>query len=300
MIDLHTHSTASDGILPPGELLKYAAGHGITALALTDHDTIEGLAEGAKAAAEWGIRFIPGIELTIEWKNGDFHLLGLGIQNPEALREVVENAQKRREDRNREIIEKMRSCGIQVTLEELRVMSGTSSIGRPHFADFLVAQGRSKTRQAAFERYLSKGRPFYVEHTGENLDIAIRALLAARGLPVIAHPLSLYVSWGKIEEVLADFRNRGIRGIEAGHPNARVNDCERLEKLAAKLGLFITAGSDFHEEAPGPSPNKKSSGKRSAAPHAAKIGYTAGGLPIDERFFPSELKKKRENEPISP
>jgi predicted metal-dependent phosphoesterase TrpH len=290
VIDLHTHSSASDGVLSPQNLLAYAAEQGITLLALTDHDTVAGLVEGAEAAKQFGINFVPGIEFTIQWrKQGDFHLLGLGIQDTSALQQIIQNSQILRENRNLEIIEKMHNQGIPVSLEELREMSGTSSIGRPHFADYLVANGLAKTRQIAFDRFLSKGGPCYAEHTGENLEDAIQAIIRGGGLPVLAHPMSLYVSWGKIENILTGFREQGIAGIEAWHSSARVCDCRRLEKLADKLGLFITAGSDFHEkQVPGV---KKPGIHKAAAPHGCKIGYTAGGMPIEERFLPEKLKK---------
>jgi predicted metal-dependent phosphoesterase TrpH len=289
VIDLHTHSTASDGVLSPRDLVEYAAAQGVTLLALTDHDTVAGLPEAQEAASRLGVTFVPGIEFTITWKNGDFHLLGLGLQNPQALVPIIRHSQEERNRRNNEIIQRMRAGNIPVTLEEVQDLAQTSSVGRPHFADFLVSRQIVKTRQIAFDRYLSKGRPFYAEHPGESLTDVIMAIKNAGGLPVVAHPLSLYVSWSKMEGVFAGFKAKGIVGIEAWHSNPRVVDCKRLEALAEKLGLFVTAGSDFHEEQTSPGAKKPGS-KRSAAPFACKIGHTAGGLPIDHRFLPKELE----------
>jgi predicted metal-dependent phosphoesterase TrpH len=287
MIDLHTHSNASDGVLSPTELVQYAAKQGVTVLALTDHDTTAGISEAAIAAKQSEIRFIPGIELNIEWKGGEFHLLGLGITNPAALAGIVQNSQSKREQRNLVIIQKMRSDGgIFVTLEELQEISHTSSIGRPHFADFLVSKKLAKSRSAAFDKFLSEGRPFYAERSGENLDNAIKAIVDSGALPVIAHPKSLHVSWGKIEGLLSDFRLKGIAGIEAWHPSARERDCERFENIAKKLGYFVTAGSDFHCE-----PERGLSFASASGKHTTKIGHTTGGIPIDEKFLPEELQK---------
>jgi predicted metal-dependent phosphoesterase TrpH len=284
MIDLHTHSNVSDGVLSPTALVQYAAKHGVTVLALTDHDTTAGLSEAADAAKQAGIQFIPGIELNIDWKNGEFHLLGLGITNPVALARIIQNSQSKREQRNLAIIQKMRGDGIAITLDEMQTISHTTSIGRPHFADFLVSKKLAKSRSVAFDKFLSEGRPYYAEHSGENLNDAIDAIINSGALPVIAHPKSLHVSWGKIEGLLSDFHLKGIAGIEAWHPSARERDCMRFENIAKKLGYFVTAGSDFHCEPESGLGFGSASGK-----HTSGIGHTVGGIPIDERFLPPEL-----------
>jgi predicted metal-dependent phosphoesterase TrpH len=286
MIDLHTHSNASDGVLSPTALVEYAAAHGVTLLALTDHDTTSGLAEAASAAKQMRIRFIPGIELNIEWRSGEFHLLGLGISNPASLDKIIQNSQKQRERRNIEIIQRMRDDGISITLEELQEMSHTSSIGRPHFADFLVSKKLAKSRSTAFDKFLSKGRPYYAEHPGANLEDAIKAIIGSGAFPVIAHPKSLHISWGKTEGLFADFRVKGIAGIEAWHPSAREKDCLRFEGIAKKLAYFVTAGSDFHSKPEGRLQFVSLSGN-----HTSEIGHTTGEIPIAERFLPAELQK---------
>jgi predicted metal-dependent phosphoesterase TrpH len=286
MIDLHTHSNASDGVLSPTVLVQYAAKHGVTVLALTDHDTTAGLSEAAVAAKQAGIQFIPGIELNIEWKGGEFHLLGLGITNSAALAGIVQNSQSKREQRNLAIIQKMRNDGISISLDEVQTVSHTSSIGRPHFADFLVSKKLAKSRSAAFDKFLSEGRPYYAEHSGGNLDDAIEAIVNSGAFPVIAHPKSLHVSWGKTEPLFADFRLKGIAGIEAWHPSTRERDCVRFESIAKKLGYFITAGSDFHCE-----PDRRLGFISASGKHSTEIGHTTGGIPIDEQFLPAELQK---------
>ena len=281
MIDLHSHSTASDGSLSPSELVSYAASKGVTVLALTDHDTLDGLAECGTACKNSGITFVPGVELNIDWPTGEFHLLGLSLKavSP-SLTALLKDLQESRIERNRKIVETMNNDGIPVSFEALSKHYDTKSLGRPHIADFLVKNKIVKTAQQAFDRFLGKGRPYYVGRQGLDLDEAISAIVDSGGIPVLAHPMSLYVSWGKIEPVLTDLFARGIKGLEAWHPGARVAECMRLEEMGRNLGFFITAGSDFHGE---------------QVRKDRKIGHTAGMKKIDNRFWTEELEPAIKN-----
>lgn len=271
MIDLHTHSTASDGVLSPSALVKHAFDHSIKVLALTDHDTVDGLEEAKATADELGVEFVPGTELNIQWPTGEFHLLGLGLYRvgPE-LDGVLKRLQADRDSRNREIVEKMKSAGVDVSLEEIQSMFNTKCLGRPHFAAYMVEKKIVKTRQMAFDKYLGKNCEWYVDRAGADLDEAIEAIKLSGGVPVMAHPLSIYVSWGKIKPVMENLKERGIVGLEAYHPGARVGECKRLEELAHELGFIVTAGSDYHGE---------------AVRQDRKIGRTCGGYKIDDRYF---------------
>lgn len=274
MIDLHTHTTASDGQYTPAELIRKVAGK-ISVLAITDHDTVAGLEEGKKSAQECGITFVPGIELNINRPGCEFHLLGLGLKNSsKSLNDVIQKLIDSREERNQYVINKMLSEGIQVSLEQVQNDFPGQVLGRPHFAQWLEEHKIVKNRQQAFDKYLARGRPWYIERTGANLDEAIQAIYDSGGIPVVAHPMSLYLSWSKIEPVLADFKERGILGMECFHPGARVSECFRLEELARKLNFFVTAGSDFHGE--------KIRSDR-------KPGHTCGEKKIDDRFWYEEL-----------
>lgn len=275
MIDLHSHSSASDGLLSPADSARYAIDHALRVWALTDHDSVSGLHEAAVVCKTADIVFVPGIEITVAWPNGEFHLLGHGLTHcsPE-LTVLIDGLQQSRSERNEHIIEKMHEAGIRTSQDELKALFGVSQLGRPHFADFLVRQGIVKNRQAAFDKYLAQGRPWFVHHSGANLDEAIAAIKSSGGVPVLAHPLSLYVSWGKIEGVLTELVSHGIAGLEAWHPGARVGEAVRLESLARKLGCFVTAGSDFHGE-----------GVRADR----RLGKTCGGKKIEERFWTEEL-----------
>jgi predicted metal-dependent phosphoesterase TrpH len=276
MIDLHTHSTASDGVLAPSELILYAAEKGVSVLALTDHDTINGLAEAKKTAAEIGITFVPGIELQIQWPTGEFHLLGLGLKSiaPE-LEKIIHLLQNGRKNRNLEVFSRMNEAGFDISMEEMLNDYDIKTLGRPHIAAWMVDHKVVKNRQQAFDKYLAKGRPFFVERVGAGLDESIVAITESGGIPVLAHPLSLYVSWGKIEPVLQDLHERGVEGLEAWHPGAREVECVRLEKIARKLGFFVTAGSDYHGKAVRPD---------------REVGKTAGGHIIENRFWVDELQ----------
>lgn len=275
MIDLHTHSTASDGSLAPSELVEYASEKGISVLALTDHDTVLGLDEAAKTAKERNIIFVPGIEISIEWPTGEFHLLGLGIkETSKSLETLIKEQQINRLNRNKKIIDRMHELSIDVSLEELYSMYHTTNLGRPHLADFLVSKNIVKNRQKAFDLYLGKGRCLYEKKVGSDLETAIKAITDSQAIPVLAHPMSLYVSWGKIEETMIGLRDKGIQGMEAWHPGVKLSEAKRLEALANKLGFFVTAGSDFHGE------NVRTD---------RKIGHTSGMTKIDDKFYYEQL-----------
>lgn len=247
MIDLHTHSTASDGSLSPTALVHVAALQGITALALTDHDTLAGLSEAEQAAKQEDIRFIPGIEIEISWEPGEFHLLGLGVSKPSpAFMEAIDGLAQKREARNYAIIERMQEAGIEVQYEDILALSGGHSVGRPHFASFMVNRHIVKNHEQAFEKYLAKGKPFFVPRECLELRQALALIKESGGITVLAHPMSLYVAWGSLPSLISNFHEQGMDGIEAWHPNATLRACKRLEELGRSLGMYITAGSDFH------------------------------------------------------
>ena len=276
MIDLHTHSNASDGSFPPGSLIAEAAKRGITAIALTDHDTTGGLKEAAAAAVEYNITFIPGIELEIAWnREGEFHLLGLGIDqmNPEFSVTIAELA-GRRQERNLAIVDRMNKAGIAASYDEITAFAaghgpGGHSIGRPHFASFLVKRKIVKNFEQAFVRYLGRDKPFYIPKAGIEFENAVNLIHESGGLAVLAHPMSLYTAWGRLPELIKGLKEKGLDGLEAWHPSAKVSSCKRLEELGRKLGLIITAGSDYHGE--------------TRPDH--KLGITAGGKKIDDSFL---------------
>ena len=270
MIDLHTHSNCSDGDLSPETLVIEAEKLGLSAIALTDHDTISGL-DAAKAAVRQHnlhekIHFIPGIEININWTagnypcgapgmgpGGEFHLLGLGINSPsKGFLAAVDGLFRRRETRNREILDRMNEYSIDVTWDELLEAAGANennknrSIGRPHFASLLMKRKIVKNAKQAFARYLGVGKPFYAPKQGLVFEEAVSLIRESGGIPVLAHPISLYVAWGRLGDLIKTLKDMGLMGLEAWHPTTKPGSCRRLEALAKSLELFVTEGSDFH------------------------------------------------------
>ncbi|MDR0388884.1 MAG: PHP domain-containing protein [Spirochaetaceae bacterium] len=295
MIDLHTHSSASDGSLSPKDLVEAAKNQGLSALALTDHDTIAGLQAAAERARELDIRFIPGVEFEINWvryrkveplaqlpeedpaqsleerpTRGVFHLLGLGLTRPgKEFVEAIEGLVRLREERNFKILDIMDKMDIHGDYEDIKKYAGGNVVGRPHFASFLVEKKLVKNIHQAFDTYLSKGRPLFVPRDALELEKALELIHNAGGKAVLAHPLSLYVSWGRLPGLLREWKDKGLDGIEAWHPTAKERTARRFEELGRSLGLCITAGSDFH----------------GASRPERRLGYTSGNRKIDETFL---------------
>jgi len=262
-VDLHTHSNASDGDFSPELLVKEAAKQGLSAIALTDHDTIMGLETAKNTALAENVHFIPGIEININWQGGksasgapglgpggEFHLLGLGIKSPSAgFIAAIKELSRRREARNREILERMHELSIEATWEELTALSGGHSLGRPHFAALLVKLKIVKNIDQAFSRYLGVGMPLYVSKEGLVFEEAAALIRESGGIPVLAHPISLFVAWGRLPGLIETLKDMGLMGLEAWHPTAKGGSCRRLEALAKSLGLYVTEGSDYHGSA---------------------------------------------------
>jgi predicted metal-dependent phosphoesterase TrpH len=269
MIDLHAHSTASDGRLSPTALVELAYKTGLTLLALTDHDTTAGLVEASRACQRLGLSFIPGIEWEINNPNGEFHLLGLGLKDWSGkFAHAVKKIQKLRHDRNLKIFERMVASGLKGDYREVEELAQGGQVGRPHFARFLVARGKVSSVQDAFNQFLGRGKLFWEPKVGLDFDEALEIIHAAGGKAVIAHPLSLALAWEPLEEQLLLFKSRGLDGVEAWHPSASLGACRRLEEMAQRLNLTVTAGSDFHGD------NRPD----------RRLGYTAGKKPIDSKF----------------
>lgn len=269
MVDLHTHSIESDGTFSPRRLVRFARESGLSAVALTDHDTVAGLAEAEKAASGEGIRLIPGIELEVSYSGGEFHLLGLGINRWRGrFEEALLSLQHERTVRNRVILDRMREAGIEVEYSEVEDLAGGEIIGRPHFARMLVSRGIVRNIEDAFNRFLKPGMPYYASKRTITVREAADLIHAAGGLAVIAHPLTLYLGWRVLPDRIRAYRDEGVDGIEAYHSNATYRECRRLEDIARDLGMLVTAGSDFHG---------------SHIP-SRRLGRTCDGRVIDDAF----------------
>ena len=211
MIDLHTHSTASDGAFSPAALMEKASAEGLSAIALTDHDSVDGIDEARAAATRLGLRFIAGIEIEIAFAPGEFHLLGLDFASiGPGLAAAAGELAASREERNRAVLDKLGELGLDLEYDEFKRSVGTGMIGRPHIAELMLKKGIVRSKQDAFDRYLAKGRPFYVQKACLPLARAIEVIRESGGLAFVAHPLSLFVSWTRMRALMAEWKELGI------------------------------------------------------------------------------------------
>ncbi|MFR3030868.1 MAG: PHP domain-containing protein [Blautia sp.] len=246
-IDLHVHSTCSDGTCAPGELVSLALEKGLRAFALTDHDTVQGIEEATRAAQGTGVEVIPGIEFSTSYKGRDVHILGLGIDPKEDFfREELRRFQDSRRIRNEMMIEKLRDHGLPITWEALAARYPEGVITRAHFARYLLEMGAVGSIQEAFARYLGDHASCFVPRQKVAPDQAIRLNKKNGGRAVLAHPLLYGFSKGKLEELVRQLREAGLDGIEAVYSQNRWNDEGQMRTLARRHGLKITGGSDFH------------------------------------------------------
>ena len=248
LIDLHTHSKASDGSLSPGELVALAREQGLAAVALTDHDTVEGLDEALEAGRGLGQEVVPGVEISVEaGLPGGLHLLGLYLDHhDQALQAALTRLQAARAQRNPRMVAKLNQLGVAITMAELTAISGGGQVGRPHFARYLVEKGVVGNSQEAFNRYLAAGKPAYVPKERMDPKEAMAVLRAAGGVPVMAHPGLLKLPRPQLEALIIRFQQMGMEGVEAYYSEHDPTLCQWLIRLAGRLGLVVSGGSDFH------------------------------------------------------
>jgi predicted metal-dependent phosphoesterase TrpH len=248
-VDLHCHSTASDGTLPAAEVVRLAVENGLSALALTDHDTIGGIAEAAAAAKRASLEFLAGIEISAEYPHpGTMHLLGYGVDPESAtLRDLTKTLLAGRDNRNPKIVEKLRSLNVAITIEEVEKEAGGKVIGRPHIAAILVRKGYVSSIKQAFDKYLAPGGLAYFDKERLSPKQAVGMILESGGVPVLAHPIQLrYSNDAELERIVKDLVDLGLAGIEVIHSDHDGNLVEQYSGLAKRFGLLKTGGSDFH------------------------------------------------------
>ena len=244
MIDLHTHSYYSDGTLSPTELVFLAESLKMKALAITDHDTTMGLNEAISAAKNKNVNFIPGIELSVIHKPGELHILGLGLKNWEdapILRKINNN----RKSRNKQIIEIMNLNGLGIKYTDLEKLT-KGTIGRPHFAEWMLRNGYVNNMNQAFREYLSRGKSFYIPREMVSLEEATDFIHNCRGFALIAHPLNIAVNFNTLLEKIDNWLDIGIDGFEGMYSGAKKNMTKRLLDYGRTKECLITGGSDFH------------------------------------------------------
>ncbi len=247
-VDLHLHTTASDGVMRPSDIVRYAKIKGLQAIAITDHDTIEGLEEGLKEGERLNFEVIPGVEISAEYPKGSMHILGyfLDIYNP-LLNERLKYLQKVRAERNPKIVERLNSLGLKLDYEEVVKASGGGQVGRPHFAQVLVEKGYVKNFQEAFERFLKKGAPAYVEKLRFTPGEALHFIHEANGVAVLAHPNTLSIhGYNELEELILKLIDMGLKGLEVYYPEHSFIEVAQYKALAERHSLLITGGTDFH------------------------------------------------------
>ena len=247
MIDLHCHSYFSDGMLSPNALLKKAIDSNIRILALTDHDTTEGLSLLHEAAQEHDIKVINGIELSVRWKKYDVHILGLNIQpDNQHLQELIARQNENRIARARQIGEQLLNCGIDEAYKKASKIAGHERVGRAHFAQLLVTEGRVPDMKAAFKRYLGSGRPAYVATAWLTMSEAVAGIIQAGGQAVIAHPLKYGLTRSKLHELINIFKEEGGIGMEVVSGAMTKAQMMELAGLSQRYDLLASTGSDYH------------------------------------------------------
>ena len=250
IIDLHTHSTASDGTYTPAEVAKLASTIGLSAIALTDHDTIDGLQEFQETGRKVGLETIPGIEFAALWPKHhrpEIHIVGLGFDpSHPLLLERMKDIKESRDIRNQKMCEKLSSIGLHITIDEVNANAGGDIITRAHFANVLLQKGYIRKKEDAFSRYISPGLPGYAEREFLTPELCIRTIKEAGGAAVLAHPTLYNLSAEQIEELCAELKDYGLDGIECQYSTYSPQETRMITAIAEKYGLLPSGGSDFH------------------------------------------------------
>lgn len=248
-IDLHIHSTISDGTMTPGDIVSLAENMGLEAISITDHDTVDGIVEAQRAAVGKKIEVIPGIELSSQYQEYEFHILGYYINyHDETLQQNLVLLQKERNKRNKAIVEKLKSMGINISFNKLIELSGGGQCGRPHIARLLVNYGVTASVDEAFDKYLRKGKAAYCERFVYDVRKCIKLITDSGGIAVLAHPYALTRSGCFLPAMLSTLKRFGLGGVEIYYPNHTKKFRKQLINLAKRYELLATGGSDFHDK----------------------------------------------------
>ena len=249
MIDLHCHSTFSDGSLTPEQLIEEAAKAGLAALALTDHDTVAGLPRFQAAAAGGPVRAVPGVELSVDCPSGVMHMLGywMDVENAELVRQMawIRNG---REMRNQAMFEKLNALGFAMTWDEVKSFAGEDVVGRPHFAQVMLQKGYAKDKNEAFDKWLGDGKPGYADRPRLTAEVAVALIRQAGGVAVLAHPFTLRIGKEAMQEFFRHLAGAGLAGVECYYSEHSADLTRDYLAMARAAGLVPTGGSDFHGE----------------------------------------------------
>lgn len=247
MIDMHVHSTFSDGSLTPEELVAAAGREGLTAVALTDHDTTGGIGRFVEAGRGTRVVCIPGVEMSAEFSPGTMHVLGYFVRPGSAqLEDALESIRDGRDARNKKILAKLQKMGMKLTWEQVKAKAGEDVVGRPHFAQAMLEGGYVDSTKDAFDRYLAKGQCAYVDRLRLAPGDCIEAIRSAGGAAVLAHPSTIGMGMKDLAALVGDLAAAGLAGIEAYYSEHTGEQAGQYAALAAGAGLAVTGGSDFH------------------------------------------------------
>jgi predicted metal-dependent phosphoesterase TrpH len=252
-IDLHIHTTASDGTFTPQEILSRAQRLKLKAIAITDHDTVTGSKDALRCGIPPSLKFLTGVEISATPPpfypgSGSFHLLGYSIHlDDPKLNRILEKLQQSRKNRNPTIINRLNELGISITLDEVRKEAGEGQLGRPHIAQLMVKKGVVASIDEAFDRFLGTDKPAYVDKQRVDCFKAIETILNAGGVPVLAHPGLLdYSKENQLDELIGNLKKAGIQGLEVYYSGHTPDQTRLFAELAHRHGLLMTGGSDFH------------------------------------------------------
>ncbi|MFH2043750.1 MAG: PHP domain-containing protein [Pseudomonadota bacterium] len=252
-IDLHIHSNASDGTFSPQEIIALAQRLRLSAIAITDHDTIDGSKEAIVSGIPSELNFLTGVELSAEPPlsfqfSGSFHILGYSFRTDDhTLNNTLHTLKAARKNRNPKIIELLNNLGFDITIEEVIALAGEGQIGRPHIATLMMKKGFVESISKAFDKYLGRGKPAYVDKYRLECSKALEMITGAGGVPVIAHPSLFTIGEGKnFEDLIAVLKDMGLKGIEAYYPEHSKDKISYYVEIAKKHGLLLTGGTDFH------------------------------------------------------
>lgn len=247
LIDLHVHSNASDGSLTPSEVAEEAIKAGLKAIALTDHDTVDGIPEILEYTKDKPLEIVPGVELSCYYNNREIHILGFygDYSNPK-LHEALQHLSEQRKNRNIQMVELMQRDGLNVTMEKLLHGNPDSVITRAHFARVLVEEGICKDKEVAFKKYIGVGCKYYLPKPKITCEMAMDILNKYFKASFLAHPLLYKMGYAQIEELIVYLKSLGLNGIEAFHSSNNIYESDKLRSMAINHDLLISGGSDFH------------------------------------------------------
>ena len=274
-IDLHIHTTASDGTFTPEEVVREASRLGLAAVAITDHDTAAGYARAAAEGEKRGLEVVPGIEISTKFRSA-VHILGyyIDVDSP-ALEEVLDWMHRDREERNVKLCAMLRASGVDIDIERMHARFG-DLVGRPHFAEIMIENGMARDMNDAFERLLNKNKPFFIPRQFLPIERSIEIIREAGGTAVLAHPFQYRLDDAALRELIEHCMESGLEGMECRYSGYDAAQTAYLEALAAEYGLVRTGGSDFHGAIKG----------------EIRLGEGKGGLNVPYAFL-EELRSRR-------